>query len=221
MAVIEFVTGFIAIIIGYLLGSIPSAYIFTRLATGKDIRRIGGGNVGGLNVFREVGVWSALVVGIIDLGKGAAAVAIAYWLLNLPEESVLLAGLAAVVGHNWMVFLKFNGGKGMGTTIGALAVLLPVYGYWPGLPILFGIILMPFIITRNVALSMGIGLLSLPLIFWLGMRSGLFVSWSIALGVIIAVRFFPTAMAAWARAKSKRQFIFDRGQRDKDRQEEL
>jgi len=108
----DIVTGLLAIIIGYLLGSIPSAYIVTRLVKGKDIRQLGGGNVGGLNVFREVGPWPALAVGIFDLVKGAMAVAIAYWLLALLPLFVMLAGLAAVVGHNWMVFLKFSGGKG-------------------------------------------------------------------------------------------------------------
>ncbi|GAH24685.1 unnamed protein product, partial [marine sediment metagenome] len=146
----------IAIIIGYLVGSIPTAYLVTRLVKGKDIRQLGGGNVGGLNVFREVGRWPALAVGIVDLGKGAAAVAIAYWLLGVPQLFVLLAGLAAVIGHNWMVWLKFSGGKGMGATMGALAVILPVYGYWQGMVIFLGVILIPFIITRNVALSTGI-----------------------------------------------------------------
>lgn len=221
MIVNNIVTGLIAIIIGYLLGSIPSAYIAARLATGRDIRQLGGSNVGGLNVFREVGPWPALAAGIIDVGKGAAAVAIAHWLLAVLPLFVLLAGLAAVIGHNWMVFLKFSGGKGMGPTIGALAILLPVYGYWPGLLIFFGIIAIPFIITRNVALSMSIGLVSLPFIAWLGMHSGLFVVWSIVLGIIIVIRFLPTAVRAWAEADTKKEFIFDRWQRDRDKQEEL
>ena len=210
----------IAIVIGYLLGSIPSAYIATRLAVGKDIRQLGGGNVGGLNVFREVGPWPALAAGIVDVGKGAAAVAIAYWLLQVRTEFVLLAGLAAVVGHNWMVWLKFSGGKGMGAAIGALAVLLPVYGYPQGLAILFGIILIPFIITRNVALSMGIGLLSLPLITWLGMKSGIGTIMAVILGLIIAIRFLPTAMAALAKSKGAKDFIFDRWHRDRGEKED-
>ena len=76
MVVNEVITGIVVIVIGYLLGSIPSAYIAARLVTGKDIRQLGGGNVGGLNTYREVGIWPALAVGIVDLGKGAAAVAI-------------------------------------------------------------------------------------------------------------------------------------------------
>lgn len=209
------VNGIIAVVLGYLLGSIPSAYIATRLAVGKDVRQLGGGNVGGLNVYREVGAIPAAVAGIADVCKGAAAVAIAQWLLDVSLPFVLLTALAAVAGHNWMLFLKFSGGKGMGATIGALFILLPLYGYPLGLAFFFGIVLIPFIITRNVALSMGIGLVSLPFICWLGMKSTPFVIFSVVLGLIIAVKFFPTTRAALARAERKRDFIFDRWQRGK------
>lgn len=197
----------IAIVLGYLLGSIPTAYIVTRIAKGKDIRRMGGGNVGGLNTYREVGALPAIVVGIVDMGKGAAAVAIAYWLLDVPQLFVILSGLAAVIGHMWMVFLKFSGGKGMGASFGALAVLLPVYGYWYGFLIFLGIILVPFIVTRNVALAMGVGLVFLPLIIWLMTHSGLATILAVVLGVLVAIRFLPTARAAWAKSKGVSNFI--------------
>ncbi len=209
----EIITGIIVIIIGYLLGSTPTAYISTRLATGKDIRQLGGGNVGGLNVFREVGPWPALAAGIVDVGKGAAAVAIAYWLLDLSLVFVLLAGLGAVIGHNWMVWLKFSGGKGMGAAIGALAVVMPLYGYWPGLLIYFGVIIIPFIITRNVALSMSISLVFLPLIIWLGTKSGTGTIMAIILGLVVAIKFLPTARTAWTKAETKKDFVFDQWQR--------
>jgi glycerol-3-phosphate acyltransferase PlsY len=198
----------VAIVLGYLLGSIPSAYIATRIVTGKDIRQLGGGNVGGFNTYREVGAIPALAVGVVDMGKGAAAVAIAYWLLDLSPLFVMLAGLAAVVGHNWMVFLKFSGGEGMGTTLGVLAVLFPVYRYWYGFPILLGVIAVPFAITRNVALSNGTGLLFLPLITWLITHSGVAVLLTVILGVMIAIKYVPTARASWARSRTKRDFIF-------------
>lgn len=209
------VNGIIAIILGYLLGSIPTAYIATRMAAGKDVRRLGGGNVGGLNVYREVGIVPAAVVGIVDVGKGAAAVAIAQWLLGVSPTFVLAAALASVVGHNWMVFLKFSGGKGMGAAIGSLFILLPLYKYPWGLAFFFGVILTPFIITRNVALSMGFGLLSLPFIGWLGVHSKEFIIFSIALGLIILIKFIPTARLALARTGSVKGFVFDRGQRGK------
>ncbi len=210
-----------AIVIGYLLGSIPSAYIATRLAAGKDIRQMGGGNVGGLNTYREVGAIPALGAGIVDVGKGAAAVAIAYWLLHVPHLFVLLAGLAAVVGHMWMVFMKFSGGKGMGATFGALAVVMPLYGYWQGLLIFLVIILIPIIITHNVALSMGIGLVFLPLIIWLGTESGSATILAIILGIVVAIKFLPTARAALAKSETKKDFIFDHWQRDRDKKKEV
>ncbi|MFC1969067.1 glycerol-3-phosphate acyltransferase [Chloroflexota bacterium] len=212
----EVVTGIIALVIGYLLGSIPSAYITTRFVLGQDIRQLGGGNVGGLNTYREVGLWAALAVGFVDVVKGSAAVAVAYWglaLTDLSQPWLLATGLMAVAGHNWMVWLKFSGGKGMGAAIGSLSVLLPLYGYWQGLLVFIGVIIVPFVITRNVAFSLGIGLLSIPFIAWLGVQSGLFVAWSIILGLIIGLKFLPTALAAWTRSHNKREFIFDRGLR--------
>ena len=215
MVVNDVITGIVVFLIGYVLGSIPSAYLITRLAIHDDIRQMGGGNVGGLNVFREVGLWPAVFVGLIDLGKGAAAVAIALWLLKAPTPFVLLAGLASVIGHNWMVFLRFSGGKGMGAAFGVLIVLLPVYGYPVGLAILLGIILIPFLITRNVALSMAAGLVSLPFITWFGMKSGIGTVTAIVLGIIIGLKFLPTARTAWSKSQNTKEFIFDRRRKRK------
>jgi glycerol-3-phosphate acyltransferase PlsY len=209
------INGIIAIVLGYLLGSIPTAYIVTRLVRGEDVRRLGGGNVGGLNVLREVGPAAAVVVAVVDLAKGAAAVAIAFWLLNVSLPFVLAAAVAAVVGHNWMVWLKFSGGKGMGAAIGGLLVLLPIYGYPLGLAFFFAVVLILFAVTRNVAMSMGVGLLSLPFIGWLGMQSAQFVIYSVVLGLIILAKFIPTAISAATRTGSVKGFIFDRGQRGK------
>jgi glycerol-3-phosphate acyltransferase PlsY len=209
------VNGIIAVVLGYLLGSIPTAYIVTRLVKGEDVRQLGGGNVGGLNVLREVGKVAALVVALVDLAKGAAAVAIAFWLLNVSQPFVLAAAVAAVVGHNWMVWLRFSGGKGMGAAIGGMLVLLPLYGYPLGLAFFFAVLLILFAITRNVAMSMGVGLLSLPFIGWLGMHSAPFVIYSVVLGLIILAKFIPTAISAATRTRSVKGFIFDRGQRGK------
>jgi glycerol-3-phosphate acyltransferase PlsY len=208
MIVNEFVTVLIVFIIGYFLGSIPTAYIATRLKTGKDIRKLGGGNVGGLNTFKEVGLVPSIIVTLVDIGKGAAVVAIAHWGLNLDKPYVLIAAVAAVIGHNWMVWLKFSGGKGMGASIGALLIIMQIYGYSLGLGIFLAIVLIPLLLTHNVALSMGIGLLTLPFIFWLsGTHSGMLVSWSVAMGLIIAGKFLPPALRALAKTKNVKDFI--------------
>ena len=111
----------------------------------------------------------------------------------------------------WMVFLKFNGGKGMGPTWGALVILLPIYGYWYGFFIFLIVAAVPFAITRNVALSMGVATLALPLIVWLLTSSGWAVVMSSVLGVLIAIKFLPTARTAWVKNKNARDFIFDDG----------
>ena len=186
----------LALIIAYLLGSIPTAYLIARRITGKDIRRLGGGNVGGLNTFREVGRGAGLLVGLADAAKGAAAVAIAWGLLDVEPAWVMAAGLMVVAGHNWMVWLKFSGGKGMGAAIGALLVIMPAYGLGLELAIFATIVIIPLAITRNVALSAGLSLLALPVIVWFGSKSGLATLMAVALLLIIGLKFLPTLLSS-------------------------
>jgi len=194
--------GIIAVIIAYLLGSIPSAYIVTRLKTGKDIRQLGGGNVGARNVFHEVGLWAAIIVSVFDIGKGAAAVAIASWLLGAPLFFVLAAGLAAVAGHVWSIYLKFAGGNGLATSIGVLSLLMT-----RELLIIIAIIIVFIVITRNTVLSVNISLLSLPVSAWFLEKSWPFVIFSIVLLLILVLNFLPTARAAFVKAGSRENFF--------------
>jgi glycerol-3-phosphate acyltransferase PlsY len=204
----ELFTILIVVIIGYFLGSIPTAYIVTRLKTGKDIRTFGGGNVGGLNTYKEVGPVPAVMVSLIDIGKGAAAAAVTHWALHLDEPYVLIAITAAVIGHSWMVWLKFNGGKGMAVIFGSLLVIMPVFGYTPELGIIIAIILLLFLLTRNVALSLGIGLIVLPFLFWMGgTHSGILIVCYVVIAVIAAGKFTPTAIKALKKNKNIRNFI--------------
>ncbi len=206
MIVNEFTTGLIAIIIAYLLGSINSAYIVTRLVTGKDIRQLGGGNAGSRNVFREVGFGAAIPVAIFDVGKGTVSVAIAYWLLNVPlfeiNPFVLLAGLAAVTGHMWSIYLKFTGANGLAATIGVLAILMP----W-ALLVVFGIMFILTAIIRNPVLSLNIGLLSMPVSAWFLEKSWLPVVFSIVLIIILVLNFVPTARAALVKAGGRKNLV--------------
>ena len=201
-------TTLIVVVIGYFIGSIPTAYLATRLKTGQDIRKLGGGNVGGLNTYKEVGLVPALIVALIDIAKGAAVAAIAYWLLRLDQPYVLTAVVAAVVGHSWMVWLKFKGGRGIGVIAGSLLIVMPVYGYPLQLGIIIAVVLLFFALTRNVALAMGIALLVLPFLFWLGgTHSGVLVIWYIVIALIVAGKFFPNALKALAKNKNLKSYI--------------
>jgi glycerol-3-phosphate acyltransferase PlsY len=202
----EPVTGIIAILIGYLLGSVNSAYIITRLVKGEDIRKLGGGNAGGRNVFRSVGFWAAVPVIIWDLGKGAGSVAIAYWLLDVPIYEVniyvLLTGIAVIAGHMWSIYLRFTGGNGLAAAIGALAMIIP----W-SLLIVFGIMGALSLLTRNPVLSLNIALLSLPLSSWFLEKEWLLVFFSITIIILMILNFVPTALAALADAGGMKHLI--------------
>lgn len=193
-----------AIIIGYLLGSIPFAYIASRLKKGADIRQVGGGNVGALNTLREIGLLPGLVVLIADIAKGSAAVLIAVW-LDLPLIWIFVAGFAAVIGHNWPIFLKFKGGKGAATTIGVLLALSPAE-----FAISFAIMAIVIVITSNVRLAIVVGLALLPLIIWQFNGSGMLIAYSLALPLFLLIRSLLSLREAVANTGDKRGLIFDR-----------
>jgi len=108
----------IAAVAGYLLGSIPFGLVLTRLAGLGDIRAIGSGNIGATNVLRTGRKGLALATLLLDGGKGAIAALAALALAG--RDAMLIAGLAAVLGHNFPVWLRFKGGKGVATTLGTL-----------------------------------------------------------------------------------------------------
>ena len=193
-----------AIIIGYLLGSVPFAYIASRLKKGADIRQVGGGNVGALNTLREIGLLPGLVVLIADIAKGSAAVLIAVW-LDLPLIWIFVAGFAAVIGHNWPIFLKFKGGNGDATTIGVLLALSPAE-----FAISFAIMAIVIVITSNVRLAIVVGLALLPLIIWQFNGSGMLIAYSLVLPLFLLIRSLPSFREAVANTGDKRGLIFDR-----------
>ncbi|MBU1175586.1 MAG: glycerol-3-phosphate 1-O-acyltransferase PlsY [Alphaproteobacteria bacterium] len=110
----------IAVVFGYLMGSIPFGLILTRLAGLGDIRQIGSGNIGATNVLRTGNRGLAAATLLLDAGKAAAAVLIVRYVVPTPPLAYSLAGMAAFVGHLFPVWLGFRGGKGVATYIGAM-----------------------------------------------------------------------------------------------------
>jgi len=119
----ELIRVVLSLVLAYLLGSIPFAYIFGRIK-GIDIRKVGDYNVGALNAFRHLGLGWGLATLAADTGKGALAI-LAAKALGVGEMVVFGAGVAAVIGHNWPVFLRFKGGRGLAVVVGVLLALLP------------------------------------------------------------------------------------------------
>jgi glycerol-3-phosphate acyltransferase PlsY len=192
-----------AIIIGYLVGGIPFAYIIARIKKGVDIRDKGSRNVGALAVWREVGPGFGIIALLADVGKGVLTIYIAKW-LGLDIIWICAAGFAAVVGHNWPVFLKFHGGKGASTIMGVLLALMPVQ-----FAIGLGIAVLIIIPTSNIRLGM-IGLACIPLIAWFFHKPAEYIYYPLFLILFLAAYTLMGLKAEMARGGEKKGLIVDR-----------
>lgn len=119
----------LSLVSSYLIGSIPFTQILARWVKGIDLRQVGSRNVGGRNLSRQLGVAWGLLGGALDVAKGAAALWLAEVLgVDYPER--LLNGMAVVAGHNWPVWLRFHGGKGLLAALGAISYIVFPEGFW-------------------------------------------------------------------------------------------
>jgi glycerol-3-phosphate acyltransferase PlsY len=113
----------------YLLGSVSPTYLIGRWLGGKDLRQYGSGSLSGSMVFEHVGRWAVVPVVLFDVLKGTVPALLALW-LDLGVQVAAVAGLAAAVGHNWPIFFRFYGGRGMGTFAGVWLALFPPGTVW-------------------------------------------------------------------------------------------
>jgi len=195
----------LAMVIGYLLGSIPCAYLIGRLVKGVDIRKMGGGNMGAVNTMREIGTLPGFSVLFADMAKGALAVLIAQW-LGLHPYWVFAVGLVAVAGHNWPVWLKFRGGQGLATTMGVLLVFSPI-----PFAISAAILVVAVIFTSNVRLSAIVGFIFLPPLIWAFGGELSVILYSIALPVFCLLKMMPRFRSDVDKAgDEKKGLIVDR-----------
>ena len=184
-----------AIILSYLIGSIPTAYIFGRIVKGVDIRKHGSGNVGATNAFRVLGAGFGITVLLLDALKGlVCVVGLADYILSRglalnPLMLRVVLGLTAVAGHSWTVFLNFKGGKGMAATLGVLVGLSIKF------PILRIILLVEialwlavFLSSRIVSLASVISAIVFSIFFIIFRQSPYLVLMSLILSLLIVFR---------------------------------
>ena len=148
----------------YLLGTFPSAFIIGKIFGGLDIRATGSGNVGAMNTAREVGILPGVLTLLLDLLKALFAVYLATR-LGTCSYMPLIAGLLVILGHNYNVFLKFKGGKGLASLAGVLMIISPIIILY--LMILYLILIF---LVKDTNAAAGVGILSLPL--FLGLKTG-------------------------------------------------
>jgi len=158
---------FVAVaLMGYLLGSIPFGVIIGRRSAKVDVRQYGSGRMGATNVLRVAGKKAAALVTILDLSKGILAVVFAGLIFSeeyLMVSAQVVAALAAIVGHNWPVFLKFKGGRGVATFFGGLFALCPWAALFGGAVLIIGVGLTKYVSLGSIAGALGTCAILVPL----------------------------------------------------------
>ena len=202
----------LSVSLSYLVGSIPTAYLFGKLYKGIDIRQHGSGNVGATNVFRVLGKVPGVIVLLIDIGKGVVATTLVADLFHLNQVVFyVLLGVAVVVGHNWTCFLKFKGGKGMATSLGVLIgltikivsirmVLLSCIGVW----------IIVFLFSGYVSLASIVSAVLLPILTVLFNQSFEIIFLGIIFSLFVVLRHRPNIRRLLAGEEHRFNLLFNR-----------
>ncbi len=210
------ITAFVLLVLGgYLLGSVPAAYLIAKWSRGIDIRQYGSGNVGAANVLAVGSKWASLVVIVFDLGKGILPIYIAQF-LDLPVYQQVIIGLATITGHNWPVFLGFSGGRGLLTTLGVIFILAP----W--LALVVAVISFAWAPFRQLALGTLGALILLPIFSWflsqpLGIERPLSLTLGfVAMFLIMIIRRLTAPKTSFTASVTRRQLLINRLLLDRD-----
>ena len=151
---------FVAILLSYLIGSLSFGYMLGKMGRGIDVRQYGSGSVGSTNILRTLGPLPAVVIFLLDMAKGLAAVLLGSWLTGSPTMA-MICGICAVLGHNWPVWFGLRGGRGIATSLGILLAFNPTAFL---VLLAYGIIVI--FIFRYVSLASVTGSALFPLAFW-------------------------------------------------------
>ncbi len=179
----------ICLAIGYLLGSIPFTHIIAKLVAGVNLRQVGSRNVGTRNLSRTVGFGWGVLGGALDFGKGAAAMWIAT-AIDAPYPLRLAAGIAAVVGHNWPVWLRFLGGKGLATAMGAAATV----AFFPEWLIMFAIGWLALKLSNDIILTAVVGFAAMLIALQFFGQSIEVTYFILSLAVVVLIAAIPDAL---------------------------
>lgn len=208
-------TWIILIICAYLLGSVPSSYLAAR-SRGIDLRKEGTSQVGGGNLWRTTSRKLGLTVGIFDFAKGMVMVWIAQ-LQGLDTGQQLVVGLAAIIGHNWPIFLRFHGGRGIATLLG-IVMILPILNNispWPSV-IAIGAVVFITPILRSSPLPVFFGAASLPLTTWIFQEEIAVIMAYLAAFLVIVIKRLTAQPSTEAIPISKIRLLFNRLFFDRD-----
>ena len=188
----------LAIVIGYIFGSIPSGLVLVKMACGIDIREYGSKNIGTTNVFRTVGARMASIVLVADVFKGVLAVLLVRYLLESNLHLELLTAIAALLGHNYSIFLGFKGGRGVATGLGLILLFMPdvcIFSFTVWLVLVF--------VTRYVSLGSIVGAFITPIVAYMRGYPAELVLFALAACVFVIVRHYENMKRLIAGTETK------------------
>ena len=171
------------IVSAYLIGSVPFGYLFARLFKRIDIREFGSHNIGATNVLRVVGPFPGLLTLAFDIGKGAVVVLLAKRCFPSFAMLPIIVGICAVCGHNFSIFLKGRGGKGVATGFGVLVGLAPIVSF-----LTFLVWLFILLISRYISLASLVGALAFPIFLWLKRAEFPLMTLGIFISILVVIR---------------------------------
>jgi glycerol-3-phosphate acyltransferase PlsY len=204
----------LVVLAAYLIGAIPIAYVFGRAIKGIDLREYGSANVGASNVYQSVARWAVVPVGLMEIGQGMAGVMLAKF-LGQDLGLQVAAGLAAIMGQTWSVFLGFSGGRGIGPSVGFMLGLAP--------PVLAAFIVISLLgwPVRSFPLTVGVAIALTPLASLIIDGAGPVAAGCVGMAVIVFAKRLLTnrpglpAEQDWRDVLLNR-LLFDRDLRDRD-----
>lgn len=210
----ETTVSLLIIFASYLIGSIPVAYLAGRILKGIDIRRYGSANVGASNVFQSVARWAVVPVGVAQIGLAMAAIGLAKAFDQALGVQVL-AGLAALLGAVWSVYLGFGGGRGVGASIGFMLMLTPIT------LAVFTAVSLVGVALRSIPLAVGMGIAVAPLSALIFEGPGVIAAGCLAMAVIVFAKRLLTNERSLPEGPAWRQvmlnrLLFDRDVRNRD-----
>ena len=173
----------------YLIGSIPFTQILAKWVKGIDLRRVGSHNVGGRNLSRQLGLLWGILGSVLDIAKGAAAMWFAE-LLGVPDPIRLVNGMAVVAGHNWPLWLRFHGGKGLLAALGAITWVVFPEGFWC---LVVGLLVL--IPTRNIFYTSTAGFLTMLVVAFILQRPIEIILFICATWAVIFLASLPDVLA--------------------------
>ena len=180
----------IVLVVGYLAGSFSSAYFLGKIFLKRDMSREGSGNLGAANSLSTIGPWFGAMVFVGDFLKGGLVL---YWVKStfINPDLLFIAAIAVVLGHNFSLYLRFRGGKGLASMIGVLTILNPMV-----LLIVFVIIVSFFIISRHTGISAIITAISFPLVYSLVTGDWLSLAYTTTLSFLVIIKHRPEEFRA-------------------------